>query len=128
MKLLSAVMAIAFFANAFLHVLLILGYPLGEFVPGGKYKILPKKMKKISGCLIILWLFIGLCYLSFGKIIKQSMFNLFDRNIIICATLFLFCAIFSNGFLTKSKKERLVMTPFCVISFIISIILLVFNK
>ena len=112
--------AIGFFANALLHLLLIAGFPLGEYVLGGKYVILPYLMRVFSVLFLIVWSSVGICYLNYGGFLDLTRLDSLDRIVILAATVFLLFAIFSNAFLTESKKERLVMTPFCLITFILS--------
>ncbi|MGG5330763.1 hypothetical protein [Enterococcus sp. AZ163] len=112
--------AIGFFANALLHLLLIAGFPLGEYVLGGKYVILPYSMRVVSVLFLIVWSSVGICYLNYGGFLDLTKLESLDRIVILAATVFLLFAIFSNAFLTESKKERLVMTPFCLITFILS--------
>lgn len=113
--------AVGFFANALLHLLLFVGFPLGEYVLGGKQAILPYSMRVLSLLLLFVWNGVGICYLNYGGFLNLSRLEHLDRWVIIAATVFLLFAIFSNAFLTDSKKERLVMTPFCLITFILSI-------
>lgn len=125
LKILCFTLGISFFLNAILHFLLILGYPLGEYVLGGKHKVLPSKMKFISLFLSLLWTSIGMTYFAYGHIAIIDFFSRgSQRYLIIITTIFLFFATFSNAFLTESKKERIVMTPFCFIAFILNGIIL----
>ncbi|MGM0213500.1 hypothetical protein [Enterococcus sp. AZ109] len=121
---LSLVAAVGFFANALLHLLLVSGFPLGEYVLGGKHVVLPYSMRIISVLFVTVWSVIGICYLNYGGFLNLTGLTSLDRNVIIVATIFLFFAIFSNAFLTNSKKERMVMTPFCLITFLLSISIL----
>jgi len=123
-EILSIIIAISFFLNALLHLLLILGFPFGEYVLGGKYIVLPFKVRIISILLFLIWTIAGISYLNYGQLIHIPVFNHFDRILIILTTIFLFFAIFSNGFLTKSEKERKVMTPFSLVIFVLSCIIL----
>lgn len=115
--------SIGFFLNALLHLLLVLGLPLGEYVLGGQHKALPYKMRAVSCIFIILWIVVGLSYLNYGEIIYLFS-NTFAKTIIRSSSVFLFFAIFSNAFLTNSKKERFVMTPFSLVTFICSLLVL----
>lgn len=124
LEILSGIVAISFFLNAFLHLLLLLGFPFGEYVLGGQNIILPFKMRMVSAFFVSIWTIVGLSYLNYGQLIYSPVFTQFDRNLIILTTIFLFFAVFSNGLLTKSKKERKIMTPFSLITFVLSCILL----
>lgn len=123
-EVLSIIIAISFFLNSLLHLLLIVGFPFGEYVLGGKNIVLPFKMRIISFLFLIIWTIVGISYLNYGQLIHIPKFNQLDRNLIILTTTFLFFAIFSNGLLTKSKKERKIMTPFSLLAFVLSCIIL----
>ncbi|WYJ87019.1 hypothetical protein A5866_002103 [Enterococcus sp. 12C11_DIV0727] len=103
-EVLSIIIAISFFLNALLHLLLIFGFPFGEYVLGGKNIVLPFKMRIISFIFLVIWTIVGISYLNYSQLIYIQVFNRFDRSLIILTTVFLFFAIFSNGLLTKSKK------------------------
>ena len=119
-EILSIIIAISFFLNASLHLLLILGFPFGEYVLGGKNIVQPFKMRIVSVLLLLIWTVVGISYLNYGQLIHIPVFNQFDRNLITLTTLFLFFAIFYNGLLTKSEKERKIMTPFSLVAFALS--------
>lgn len=123
-EVLSIIIAISFFLNALLHLLLIFGFPFGEYVLGGKNIVLPFKMRIISFIFLVIWTIVGISYLNYSQLIYIQVFNRFDRSLIILTTVFLFFAIFSNGLLTKSKKERKIMTPFSLVAFVLSCIIL----
>lgn len=123
-EILSIIIAISFFLNALLHLLLILGFPFGEYVLGGKNSVLPVKMRIVSVLLLVIWTIAGITYLNYGQLVHIPVFDQFDRNLIILTSVFLFLAIFSNGFLTKSEKERKLMTPFSLVTFVLSCIIL----
>ena len=125
-EILSVIIAISFFINALLHLLLIFGFPFGEYVLGGKNMVLPLKMRIISFLFLIIWIIVGISYLNYGQLIQIPAFSQFDRNLIILTTIFLFVAFFSNGLLTKSKKERKIMTPFSLVTFVLSCMILFF--
>lgn len=124
LEILSIIIAISFFLNALLHLLLILGLPFGEYVLGGKNIVLPFKVRIFSVLFLFIWTIVGISYLNYGQLIYIPVFKQFDRNLIILITAFLFFAIFSNGFLTKSEKERKIMTPFSLVTCALSCIML----
>lgn len=125
-EILSVIIAISFFLNALLHLLLIFGFPFGEYVLGGKNMVLSFKMRIISFLFLIIWIIVGISYLNYGQLIQIPAFSQFDRNLIILTTIFLFVAFFSNGLLTKSEKERKIMTPFSLVTFVLSCMILFF--
>ena len=136
-KTFSIICAVNFFLNALLHLLLIFGAPLGEFVLGGQYIIFPIKMRIFSIIFFIIWFFIGLLYLMKGGLLKYKYNNRIVTIILIIVTLFMIYAIFGNLFmiyaifgnlfLTKSIKEKYLMTPLSLITSICSIFILIDN-
>jgi len=115
------------FVMAFLQMALTFGAPLGEYALGGMNKILPIKMRFVSALFSSLFVIVGLSYLQLASK-TYSLFNVtFIDILLIIYTVFLAFAIISNGFLTKSKKEKYVMLPLSIIGFISSFYF-VFNK
>jgi hypothetical protein len=122
----ALIIAVITFVMALLQLSLTLGAPFGEFVLGGLHKVLPPKMRITSSTFSIIFIFIGLTYLQKGNIISLGLNQILVNIVVIINTLFLAYAIIGNGFLTKSKKEKYVMTPFAIIQFILSVIVLLF--
>jgi len=122
---LGIILSIIIFANALLHLLLFFGAPLGEYVLGGKNKIIPKKIRYINFILFFIFCFGGIVYLQYGNIIQAFMNIKIIFLIIILFTLFYGYGIIGNLKFTNSKKEMYVMTPVCVVSFILSIVLII---
>lgn len=118
----SILCAIITFGMALLQLSLTLGAPFGEYALGGQHRVLPKKMRSISSAYTLIFTFIGLSYLQIGNVISIGLNPNVLNVIIILNTLFLAYAIIGNGFLTKSKKEKYVMTPISIIQFILSVI------
>lgn len=109
---------------AILQLLLTLGAPLGEVVLGGNYKRLSAKMRFVSGFFSLAFTVSALSYLQKVGIIVPLFPKVFADVWVIAHTVFITCAIFSNAFLTKSKKEKYSMTPISIICSISSIYLL----
>lgn len=120
----SILCAVITLGMAVLQLLLTFGLPLGEYVLGGQHKILPKRMRLISSTFSLLFIFVGICYLQRVSIVNIGLTFGVVNVIIIVNTLFLAYAIIGNGILTKSKKERYVMTPFSIIQFVLSVLTL----
>ena len=98
-----------------LSILLICGFPLGELTMGGRYKgVWPKELRIIAIGQLLVQLFALYILLSAGAIIPL----LFTKRItqIIC---FVFAVFFVSNtfmnFISKSKKEKCIMTPMSVI-------------
>ncbi|MGC6767573.1 hypothetical protein ACYSNR_06165 [Enterococcus sp. LJL128] len=123
-EILNIIIAISFFLNALLHLLLIFGFPFGEYVLGGKNIVLPFKVRIVSFFLLLIWTIVGISYLNHGQLIHISAFNQFDRSLINLTPIFLFFAVLFNGLLTKSKKEHKIMTPFSLVTFVLSCMIL----
>lgn len=97
--------AMGFFANALLHLLLIAGFPLGEYVLGGRHVILPYFMRLISGLFIIIWSGVSICYLNYGGLLSLSGLAHVDKLVIMGATFFYLLQFFRTAFLRIAKKN-----------------------
>jgi hypothetical protein len=126
-KVFSIICAVSFFFNAFLHLLLIFGAPLGEYVLGGQYIVFPMEMRIFSVILFTVWFLIGWLYLIKGGILKRKYNNKIVTIILIFVTIFLINAIFWNWFISTSIKEKYLMTPLSLITSICSIFVLINN-
>lgn len=115
--LLSIIVAIMFISISFFQVLLSLGYPLGEYAMGGYYKVLPKKLRIVSVINAIILLFMGFVFLQHTDVL--SGFNFLPTNILVWVfTIFLGFNTIAN-LISRSEKERLIMTPLSGITFIL---------
>ncbi len=109
---------------ALLQLSLVFGAPLGEYVLGGKHKVLPPKTRMLSGMYTCVFIIVGLSLLQAAEIIAPVFDAAFMKVTLIIYTLFLAYAIIGNGFLTKSKKEKYVMTPISIIGCAASVVVL----
>ncbi|MBU8733523.1 hypothetical protein KM915_26285 [Cytobacillus oceanisediminis] len=115
--LLSIIVAIMFISISFFQVLLSLGYPLGEYAMGGYYKVLPKKLRIVSVINAIILLFMGFVFLQHTDVL--SGFDFLPTNILVWVfTIFLGFNTIAN-LISRSEKERLIMTPLSGITFIL---------
>jgi len=112
------------FIFVILHCLLILGVPFGEYVLGGSDKVLSLKKRLISGIFSLLFVLVGLSFLEYIHWFKIGFSNGFVEITLLIYTIFLGYGIIANGLLTKSKKEKYLMTPLSILGFICSIIVL----
>lgn len=104
-----------------LHIMLLIGLPIGEYVLGGKNKIIPKGKRYINVIFAFVFLFLGVFYIGKVVPIPTIQFSaIMSKIIMILYSLFLAYAIIGNTFFTKSKKEKIVMIPASVIGFICS--------
>ncbi len=110
----SLIGAILFLLMIVLTILVACGLPLGEFTMGGKYKVLPKKMRIMAiFSMMIQTLAIIIILQAGGNIPLCFSFKITKY---IC---FFFAGYLSLNFLmnltSKSKKEKYVMSPLSLI-------------
>ena len=119
--ILTIIVATIFALVAVFQMLLLLGYPLGEFAMGGYYKVLPVKLRIISGINGLILLMMGVIFLQHTNVINWM--NFISTNLLVwIITIFLGLNTIANV-LSRSKKERLVMTPLSGITFILCLII-----
>ncbi|MCS0673514.1 hypothetical protein [Cytobacillus firmus] len=111
----SIVVSVMFVSISVFQVLLSLGYPLGEYAMGGYYKILPKKLRIVSAINAVILLFMCFVFLQHTDVLYG--FNFLPTNILVWViTVFLGLNTIAN-LLSRSKKERFIMTPLSSIVF-----------
>ena len=112
--MISIIGAVLLFIVAVLEVLLVCGFPLGEFTMGGRYKVLPPMYRIFAVSSIILQIFGALIMLQGGGFMNMW-FGMKPTRII--------CYVFAGFFLintfmnaiSASKKEKYVMTPLAAV-------------
>ena len=98
-----------------LSFLIICGLPLGELTMGGQYKVFPKKLRIILVTQLILQIFFVVIILQMGGFISLWFSGKVTKIICIVMAIYLSFNTFLN-FVSKSKKEKYVMTPLSAIS------------
>lgn len=96
------------------YLLVVLGYPYGEYIMGGKYKTLPEKMKPVWIVAIAIQLIMMLTLLQAGNIIN---INISGKVVTVLAYIFaiyISLSVLAN-LASRSKKERLLMTPLSLV-------------
>ena len=121
----SLICSIVTFIMLLLQLSLSLGAPFGEYALGGQHKVLPRKMRLVSITFAFVYIFFIISYLQKGEVVSIGLSSTFVNTFIIINTVFLAYAIIGNGFITKSRKERLVMTPISIFEFICSVVVLI---
>ena len=100
---------------ATMTVLVACGLPLGEFTMGGQHKILPKKLRVAAIISVAIQIFAMIIILQAGGFIL--LWLPFTVTKYIC---FFFAAYLSlntiMNMISKSRKERYVMTPLSLIA------------
>lgn len=98
-----------------LSILLICGLPLGELTMGGQYKVFPKKLRIVLVLQLALQIFFVIIILQMGGIIPLW----FSRNVtkINCVVMAVYLSLNTiMNCISKSKKEKFIMTPLSLIS------------
>ena len=107
--------AVIFGVMATMTVLVACGLPLGEFTMGGQHKILPKNLRVAAVISVAIQFFTMIIILQAGGFIP--LWFSFKVTKYIC---FFFAAYLSlntiMNMISKSRKERFVMTPLSLIA------------
>ncbi|WP_339185025.1 hypothetical protein [Oceanobacillus sp. FSL W7-1293] len=100
---------------ALFTLLVTLGLPFGEFTLGGKYRVLPIKMRVISGISLIIQMIAIITILDVSGIIAVDFPFPIEKGLCV---FFGFYLLLNTGmnFISTSKKEKYVMTPLSFLS------------
>ena len=98
-----------------LSILIICGLPLGELTMGGQYKVFPKELRIILVTQLILQIFFEVIILQMGGFIPLWFSGNITKIIGIIMAIYLSLNTVMN-FISKSKKEKYIMTPLSLIS------------
>ena len=107
--------AIAFSMVIVLSILIICGLPLGELTMGGQYKVFPQNLRILLVSQLILQIFFVLIILQMGGFISLWFSVEVTKIIGIVMASYLSLNTIMNA-ISKSKKERYIMTPLSLIS------------
>jgi len=116
------------FGFALLQLSLVFGAPFGEYVLGGQRRVLPMKMRIVSCFFSLFFVIVGVSWLQVAGAIDGLLHPQFTKALLIIHTLFLAYAIIGNGLITKSKKEKYVMTPISIAGFLCGLFVLLTNS
>ncbi|WLV25200.1 hypothetical protein QR721_02930 [Aciduricibacillus chroicocephali] len=115
-------LAIIFVSIAVFQILLSLGSPFGEYAMGGKYKVLPKKLRFVSVINAVILLCMGVVILQHKDVISGLGF--LPTGILVWAiTIFLGLNTIAN-IISRSKKERKVMTPLSGFALVLCLVII----
>ncbi len=110
LKLFSLICAIITFFMSILHIFLLIGMPIGEYVLGGQNKIIPLNRRWINLVFAFVFAFVfsflGLFYLGKSISIPFQFSEVPSKIIMIVYSLFLAYAIIGNIFLQKARKKK----------------------
>lgn len=98
-----------------LYILVALGFPLGAFVMGGKYQIVPNKIRYMVGFSVIIQWFAAIIILQTGGLVPLFFSVGVTKGICIFFAAYLSLNVIMN-LLSKSKKEKYTMTPLSIIA------------
>ena len=111
----SIIGASAFSIVIVLSFLIICGLPLGELTMGGQYRVFPKKLRIILVTQLILQIFFVAIILQMGGFV--SLWFSYKTTKIICIVMAIYLSFNTvMNFISKSKKEKYMMTPLSAIS------------
>lgn len=113
--MIALIAAILFIIIIIINVLLICGFPLGEFTMGGQYKIFPKKLRVLLVFQLIFQIFFVIIILQAGGLISLWFSYKATKTVCIVMAAYLSLNVFMN-FISKSKKEKYFMTPLSLLS------------
>lgn len=98
-----------------ISILVALGLPLGEFTMGGQHKVLPKKYRIMAIVSVVIQLFAIVIILQAGGFITLFFSPMITKYICFFFAIYLSLNTIMN-LLSKSKKEKYVMTPLSLIT------------
>ncbi|WP_455660783.1 hypothetical protein [Pradoshia sp.] len=107
--------SVSFLLVAILYALLALGFPYGEFAMGGKYIVMPVRMRIACGFSVFIQLFAIIILLQTANVIPY----LFSSNMTKGICYFFACYLTLNVLLnvvSVSRKEKRVMTPLSLLT------------
>lgn len=113
--MLAIIGAVLFTIIAIMTLLVICGAPLGEFTMGGQHKILPRKYRIMAIVALFIQIFAIVIVLQSGGYINLWFSVKITKNICIFFAAYLSLNTIMN-FLSKSKKEKYVMTPLAIVA------------
>ncbi len=107
--------AILFLFVVVISILVALGLPLGEFTMGGQHKVLPKKYRIMAIVSVAIQLFAIVIILQLGGFITLFFSPMITKYICFFFAIYLSLNTIMN-LLSKSKKEKYIMTPLSLIT------------
>lgn len=106
--------SILFGIMAIIYILLVLGFPLGEFAMGGRHKVLPPKMRALVAVSILIQILGILVLLQGGGVINAGFSPAVVKVLCYVFAVYLSLNTVMNLF-SQSKKEKIIVTPMAAI-------------
>ena len=107
--------AVLFGVIAIMTVLVACGLPLGEYTMGGQHKILPKKFRLAAVISVAIQIFAMIIILQAGGLLPLWLSFKVTKYICFFFATYLSLNTIMN-MISKSKKEKYVMTPISLIA------------
>lgn len=107
--------AVLFGIIAIMTVLVACGLPLGEYTMGGQHKILPKKFRLAAVISVAIQIFAMIIILQAGGLLPLWLSFKVTKYICFFFATYLSLNTIMN-MISKSKKEKYVMTPISLIA------------
>ena len=101
-------------ALAVFQVALALGAPIGRFAWGGQHDVLPRHLRIGSALSVVVYAVIGAILLARAGVIAVGLDDLAVQISAWVVTAYFALGILMNA-ISRSKPERLVMTPTCAV-------------
>lgn len=102
------------FGLCIFQILLIFGWPLGDFAWGGTHHVLPTKLRIASIFSIVLYMVFAAFLVT-----KAGMVNLIDDSSLLNVGMWVFTGYFVLGIfmnaISRSKQERIMMAPIALL-------------
>ena len=108
--ILALIGSMSFLFVAILYALLALGFPYGEFAMGGKYIVMPKRMRVACGFSVFIQLFAIIILLQTAHIIPPLFSISLTKGICFFFAAYLTLNTIMNLF-SNSRKEKRIMAP-----------------
>lgn len=112
------------FSLSVFQILLILGKPLGNYAWGGQHEVLPNRLRVGSVFSIMLYIVFSILLVSKAGLVDIIPDGLFLSVAIWVVTGYSVLGIFMNA-ISRSKKERLLMTPVVLLLAVIFLVVAV---
>ncbi|RED52825.1 hypothetical protein [Cohnella lupini] len=107
--------SLLFLVVSILYILLALGLPYGDLAMSGKHKVMAKPMRIACAFSVIIQWFAILCILQAGNVIAIGAVSPIAKGACYFFAFYLIINTAMNVF-SKSKKEKLVMTPLSMVT------------
>lgn len=113
------------FGTTILHLLLILGAPLGGLVLGGQNKVIPVGQRYSNVIFMLLSAVMAILYLTKADLVAFDIPPILLDTVMIVFLVFLAGATFFNFVITKSPKEKWITGPSTIITGLSGLIIMI---